>query len=47
MAFPSSVVVDPPLYPTREPTAKEVADYVNALKECMKTIHPRALANIK
>ena len=41
MAFPSSVVVYPPLYPNREPTMKELDAYVKALKAATNEIHPQ------
>ena len=47
MKFPSSVVVDPPLLPTKEPTANEVDAYVVALKKSFTEIYPRVLTNIK
>ena len=40
MVFPSSVVVDSPLYPQREPTTKEVKQYVIALEKFHKEVHP-------
>ena len=47
MNYPSLVVVDPPILPTREPNTQEVETYVKALKQSFNDVHPRALTNIK